>query len=48
MGVAEIKAAAVARRAGKVKPADNGNEGDEKKNPPQDPPANADADGEKK
>lgn len=47
MGVAEIRAAAEARRAGKVKPADEGNGDGEKKSQPQDPPANEGEGGEK-
>ena len=47
MGVAEIKAAAVARRAGKDKPADKGDEGDDKGSQPQTPPTSDNGDGDK-
>ena len=37
MGVADVRAAAIARRAGNTKPVDDVQEDEEKKNPPQDP-----------
>lgn len=48
MGVKDVRAAAVARRAGKSKPAAKEGEGAEKKTPPQNPPAGAGDGGEKK